>query len=365
MRRFTVNPARSRLKACGAAVLLLLCAACGDGIPKDKDEDEEPPPPQVTALSILAGDATADGTMDGTGASARFKTPRGIAIDASGNLYVADTGNFVIRKITPDGVVTTVAGAAGESRFADGRAGNARFTSPVALAVNGSGTIYVADERRIRSITSAGDIGTAATIPTGSGVDNRSLPSVTPGALALDANGNLFVTNAYGTRRLSSNATTIIEGQDTVNDLFGPRTLEPRGVAVDSSNNVIMFDLEREISRWNPNGNVGSDSLFTLAGARNERGAANGAGNAARFEQVVALTTDAQGNVYAADGINNLVRRITPAGVVTTVAGATRATTLRTGDLPGSLADIRGIVADGKGNLYATSGNAVIRIRLP
>lgn len=365
MRRLAVNPVRSRLKACAAAALLLLCAACGDGIPKDEDEDDAPPPPQVTALSVLAGDATAEGTMDGAGAGARFKAPRGLAIDGDGNLYVADTGNFVIRKVTPEGVVTTVAGAAGDSRFADGRAGNARFTSPVALAVNAGGTIYVADERRIRSITPAGQVGTVATIPTGSGIDNRSLPSVTPGALALDANGNLFLTNAYGTRRLSSTATTIVEGQDTLDDLFGPRTLEPRGVAVDGSNNVIVFDLQREISRWNPNGNVGSDSLFTLAGAPNVRGAANGTGNAARFEQVVALTVDAQGNVYAADGINNLVRRITPAGVVTTIAGTTREATLRTGDLPGSLAELRGIVADGKGNLYATSGNAVVRIRLP
>ena len=365
MRSATTRAVRTHLKRYGAAVLLLLCAACGDGIPKDKDEDDDPPPAPVAALSILAGDAGAEGTMDGAGANARFRTPRGIAIDRDGNLYVADAGNFVIRKITPEGVVTTVAGAAGDSRHADGRAGNARFTSPVALAVNGSGTIYVADERRVRTITSAGQVDTLTTIPTGASIDTRSLPSVTPGALALDANGNLFLTNAYGTRRVSANTTTIIEGQDTVDNLFGPRTFEPRGVAVDSSSNVILFDLEREISRWNPNGNVGSDSLFMLAGAPNLRGAANGTGNAARFEQVVALTTDPQGNVYAADGVNNLVRRITPAGMVTTVAGTTRANVLRTGDLPGSLADIRGIVADGKGNLYATSGNAVIRIRLP
>lgn len=367
MRRPATNVVRSRLKVCGAAALLLLCAACGDGIPKDKDKDkdDEPSPPPVAALSVLAGDAGAEGTMDGTGANARFKAPRGIAIDGDGNLYVADTGNFVIRKITPAGVVSTVAGAAGDSRHVDGRAGNARFTSPVALAVSGNGTLYVADERRVRTITAAGQVATLATIPTGSGVDNRSLPSVTPGAIALDGNGNLFLTNAYGTRRLSGGNTTIIEGQDTVNDLLGTRAFEPRGVAVDNTNNVFLFDLEREISRWNPNGNVGSDSLFTVAGARDQRGAVNGTGNAARFEQVVGLTVDTQGTIYAADGVNNLVRKITSAGVVTTVAGSVRANALRTGDLPGSLADIRGIVTDGKGNLYATSGNAVVRIRLP
>jgi len=370
-RRPATETARLRLKLFGAATLMLLCSACGDGIPKDKDKDKDDgddggtPPVQTAALSILAGDPTAEGTMDATGAAARFNAPRGLAIDASGNLYVADTSNFTIRKITPDGVVTTVAGAAGISGNANGSAGNARFSMPVAVAVNSSGTLYVADNLFIRSIVSSGQVSTWATIPAGSGVVENSLPSARPGAIALDGNGNLFVTNAYGTRRISTGATAILEGQSTLNDLSGTRAFEPRGVALDSNNNVYLFDLEREISRWNPSANLGSDNLITLAGGRDVRGAVNGSGSAARFEQVVALTVDQQGNVYAADAINNLVRRITSAGVVTTIAGTTRANVLRTGDLPGSLADIRGIVADGKGNLYATSGNAIVKIRLP
>lgn len=361
-----LDAARLRLKLCGAAALMLLCSACGDGIPKDKDEDDdgESPPPQA-ALSILAGDATIEGTMDGTGTAARFKWPQGIAIDSDGNLYVADTGNFVIRKITPAGVVTTVAGAAGTSGYVDGNIGNARFGNPVALAVNRSGTIYVTDNLRIRSITTNGRVSTTVQIPIGSNVSGGRVASVMPGGIAVDANDNLFVTNSYGTRRISNGTTFMLEGQSVVNDLSGVSLFEPRGVAVDSNNNVFVFDLEREISRWNQNGLIGTNPLITLAGAPNVRGAANGTGNAARFEQVVGLTVDPQGNVYAADAINNLVRKITPAGVVTTVAGTTRSVTLRTGDLPGSLADVRGVVADGKGNLYATSGNAVVKIRLP
>jgi len=366
-RRSVSDIARFRIKLCGAAALMLLCAACGDGIPKDKDEDDggDPPPPPVAALSVLAGDATAEGTMDGTGTAARFKSPQGIAIDANGNLFVADTGNFVIRKITPEGVVTTVAGAAGTSGTANGSAGNARFSNPVAVAVAGNGTLFVADKRLIRSIPTDGRVTTLADIPIGNGISNASLGAVEPGAIAVDANNNLFLTNSYGTRRIAAGNTLILEGQSIVNDLRGDRKLEPRGVAVDSTNNVYLFDLEREISRWNPNGNVGSDSLFTLAGAANVRGAVNGTGNAASFQQVVGLTVDPQGIVYAADAVNNLVRRITPAGVVTTVAGTAGATTLRVGGLPGSLADVRGIVTDGKGNLYVTSGNAVVKIRLP
>jgi len=369
MRRPVTDVSRLRLKMLGAAALMALVAGCGDGIPKDKDDDDEAtsPPVQTAALSIFAGDPTADGTMDGAGAAARFNNPHGLAIDSSGNVYVADRGNYVIRKITPEGVVTTLAGGAGQSRLTNGAAANARFVNPVALTVGSGGTVYVADELNIRSITSSGQVATLTTIPVGSNVATPSRPDVTPGAIAVDANNNLYITNNYGTRRFAIGAATtgILEGQNTVNDLSGPRTLAPRGLAVDSSNNVFLFDLEREISRWNPMSNFGSDNLFTLAGAQNARGAVNGTGNAARFEQVVALTVDPQGNVYAADAVNNLVRRITPAGVVTTVAGTTRATALRVGDLPGSLGEVRGIVTDGKGLLYVTSGNAVVKIRLP
>lgn len=366
-RRAVTDTARLRLKLCGAAALMLLCSACGDGIPKDQDDEDggDPPPAPVAALSILAGDPTIEGTMDGSGTAARFKWPQGIAIDADDNLYVADTGNFVIRKITPAGVVTTVAGAAGTSGLVDGDAGNARFGNPVAVAVNRRGTIYVADNLRIRSITSAGRVSTTATIPIGSNVGAGRVASVVPGAIAVDANDNLFITNSYSTRRISGGETLMLEGQSVVNDLSGVSLFEPRGVALDNSNNLFVFDLDREISRWNPNGLIGVNNMIFLAGAANARGSINGIGTAARFEQVVALTVDPRGNVYAADAINNLVRRITPEGVVTTVAGSTRSTTLRTGDLPGSLADVRGIVTDGKGNLYVTSGNAVVKIRLP
>jgi len=356
---------RYRLKLCGAAALMLLCTACGDHPPKEDDEDTNPPPPPQPAISIFAGDATLEGSVDGTGAAARFNNPQGLAIDRNGNLYVADRLNGTIRKITAEGVVTTLAGVAGEASYVDGNQSRARFERPVAIALNAGGTLFVADGLRIRSISTAGQVGTVTTIPVGTEVDGRSFGAVIPGALAVDTNDNLFITNSYGTRRLSGNNTFMVEGQNVVNNLWGTRVLEPRGIMVNAGNNVYLFDLQRKISRWNPLFNSGPQSMVTLAGAPDARGAMNGTGSAASFEQVVALTSDPQGNFYAADAINNLVRKITPAGAVTTLAGTTRSTTLRTGDLPGSLAELRGIVSDGKGNLFVTSGNAVVKIRLP
>ncbi|KFC75162.1 DUF839 domain-containing protein [Massilia sp. LC238] len=355
--------ARMRVKVLGASALMLLLAACGDHPPKDDDDDEQPP--AQAAISIVAGSATESGSTNATGEAARFNGPTGIAIDAAGNLYVADTGNTMIRKITPAGAVTTLAGAKGSNEFIDGLGDRARFVQPLALAIDSSGTLYLTDHMRIRGVSSAGQVSTVTTIPVGGNVDGRSMGMIIPRGIAADGRGHVLVTNGLSTRRIVAGATGMLEGVEVAQDLFGTQVAEARGVATDSNNNVYVFDLQRRISRtFNPL-TVNANVLTPLAGAPNGRGAANGTGAAATFEQVVALTVDPQGNVYAADAVNNLVRKITPEGVVTTLAGTTRKDTLQPGNLPGSLAPIRGITNDGKGNLYLTSGNAVIKIRLP
>lgn len=365
MKRLAVaSVARKRVKVLGAAALMVLLAACGDHPPKDDDDDDDAPPAQA-AISIVAGSATEANSTNGTGSAARFNNPTGIAIDAAGNLYVADTGNDAIRKITPAGVVTTLAGAANSSQYIDGPGDRARFQAPLALAIDSSGTLYVTDEMRIRSVSSNGQVGTFATIPVGSNVTAASMPAITPKGIAADARGHLLVTNGLGTRRIATGGTSMLEGVDVAENLFGTRTAEARGVATDSNNNVYVFDLQRTVSRtFNPT-TANLNLLSRLAATPGARGAVNGAANVASFEEVVALTVDPQGNVYVADAVNNLVRRITPEGAVSTIAGTVRASALQTGNLPGSLAPIRGITNDGKGNLYATSGNAVIKIRLP
>jgi hypothetical protein len=358
-----VRPAR-RLWTLGASVLLVLVAGCGDHPPKE-DDDDKPKPPPVQALSIVAGSATETGSVDATGAAARFNNPTGITIDTAGNLYVVDRGNHTIRKITPGGVVTTLAGSASATgSHADGTGAGARFTDPVAIAIHPTnGTLYVTDQLRIRSVNPAtGQVGTAAIAPAGNNVDERSLNAVYPGAIGVDPQTNLFTTNSYGTRYQNpiTGAGGVMEGVLTQDNLFGPRPFEPRGLALGPTSRVFVYDLTRTISR---NNNV--NFLTRLAGSPNTTGASDGTGTAASFGQVVALTVDPQENAYAADNGNNLVRKITLQGVVTTVAGTRGSQTLTPGALPGSLAGVRGIATDGKGVLYVTSGQAVVKIILP
>ena len=352
--------ARVRLKVLGVSALMVLLAACGEHPPRDDDDDNDPPP-QNAAITVVAGDATTSGTRDASGTAARFSTPRGITIDASGNLYVADTGNATIRRITPSGAVTTLAGSAGRRESTDGTGANARFTNPAALAIDSNNTLYVADALAIRRVGTGGQVDTLFTLPVGSNVASGSLNHVYAGGVDVDSNGNVYATNGYGTRRITPfRVATMVEGVATQNNLTGTRDFLPRGVAIDDSNVVYVADLTRTISKLNSNGN----GLTRFVGSADITGSTDG--TSASFERVVAMTSDPQGNLYVADGVNNLIRKITPGGVVTTIAGTVRATTLKPGPLAGSsFADIRGITADGKGNLYATSGHAIIKIVLP
>jgi hypothetical protein len=342
---------------------LALCAACGGGGGSPGHGTATLSAHNAT-LSLVAGSATESGNADGAGAAARFKQPTGIAIDGAGNLYVADHGNCEIRKITPAGSVSTLAGSSQHCASQDGAGADAGFSFLTALATGPGNTLYAGDGLKIRAISPAGVAGTVTTLETGANVSAADLPFFYVGGLAVDAGGGIYVTNGAGTRRIAAaGGTTMLDGVASLDSLAGVLTSHafvPRGIAVDSAGTVWIANSDATISTIDASG-----ARTRIAGQSGAPGFADGSGSAARFGQVSALTPDGAGNAFAADSGNSVIRKITPAGAVTTVAGTPNATMLQLGNAPGSLPALAGVAADGKGNLFTISGNAVIKITQP
>ena len=275
---------------------------------------------KVTAAGVVttfAGTAGLAGSRDGVGTSALFNQPGGVVVDSAGNIYVADTSNATIRKITASGTVTTLAGSAAVRGSQDGTGTAALFSSPVGLALDGAGNLYVADafNATIRKITPAGVVTTLAG-SAGSRGDADGTGAAArfnfPNGVAVDAAGNVYVADTYN---------------DTI------RKITPAGV------------------------------VSTLAGSAGISGATDLTGSNALFNQPYGLAVDAAGNVYVADTGNGTIRRITPDGAVSTVAGI--AGIAGHTDGPGASAlfnQPRSLVIDGNGNIYvADTGNGTLR----
>jgi hypothetical protein len=314
----------------------------------------------VTTLAGLAGNS---GSADGTGTAARFGGINGAATDGAGNLYVADNGNSTIRKITPAGVVTTLAGLAGNSGSADGTGSDARFNDPDGVAADLSGNFYVADNGNstIRKITPAGVVTTLAGLAgnsgsaDGTGSDARFYE---PGGVAVDLSGNLYVADQRNStiRKVTpAGVVTTLAGLAGSNGSAdgtgtGARFNWPRGVAVDLSGNLYVADESNcMIRKVTPAGVV-----TTLAGLAGSGGDADGLGAAARFAFLGLVSVNAGGTVAVADTTNNTIRTITPAGLVTTLAGSSGGSIGST-DGPGSTARFfgpTGAVLDAENNLY-------------
>ena len=261
-------------------------------------------------VTVLAG--SDQGYADGTGAAAKFNSPAGIALDAAGNLYVADQYNNRIRKITPAGVVTTLAGGA-TAGFRDGGAADAWFNQPLGVAVDETGAVYVADyvNNRIR-IISNGIVGTFSG-------DGGSSQYYYPTGIAMNNHNLAYVADMNNHRiREIINATvfTVAGGLQGFADGTGAdaKFNQPYGVALDPNGTLYVADQGNHAIRKITSGGV----VTTLAGGTDGR--ADGAGTAARFELPRALAIDPQGNIYVADFYNPHIRKITPQGVAGTIA---------------------------------------------
>ncbi|MFI5161783.1 MAG: NHL repeat-containing protein [Sphingobacteriales bacterium] len=324
------------------------------------------PNPVVTGGT---GNTGGNGSTTDSTSTITFSSPDDVAVDAAGNLYIADYGNNLIRKITPAGIVSTVAGN-GTIGAVDATGTLASFNGPAGIAIDVAGNIYVADSGNnlIRKITSGGVVstlaGTRATADTSNTVTSEPV-FLGPSGVAVDASGNVYVANSgYNTINKVSPAgvvTTLAgNGNSGSADGVGANATfnNPTGVAVDGSGNVYVADfLNSEIRKVTTNGTV-----TTLAGSADTVGSANGTGSSALFYFPNSLTVDASGNVFVTDDINNLIREVSPAGVVTTVAGSGSAGSANGIGTAASFNDPSGIAVDATGNLYiADADNNLIR----
>lgn len=289
--------------------------------------------PAVAAdrLVVFAGKLGESGTADGVATAARFTYAYGVAVDAAGNVYTSDRATHTIRKIATDGVVTTIAGLADAEGSADGTGSAARFSFPTGLAVDAAGNVFVADfgNHLLRKITPAGIVTTVRGILGQPGGPRTGPKLFSPSAVVVDAAGNFYIANT-GDQTIvmypPSGSGVVLaglpgvrgsaDGTDSIARFNGPSDLK-----LDGAGNLFIADQRNHTIRKLV---IATHVVTTYAGTPAIGGFADGTGTAALFADPISLTIDAAGNIYVSDLINNVLRKIAPGGVVSTVLGVVR-----------------------------------------
>ena len=305
-------------------------------------------------VSTLAGQATG-GFSDATGTNAMFNTPIGVAVDLSGNVYVGDYSNNKIRKITPAGVVSTFAGQQ-TGGYSDAMGTNAKFANPVDVAVDTLGNVYVADSnnQRIRKITAAGVVTTLAG-QNGSGYSDATGTNAMfayPYGVSVDLSGNVYVgdENNQRIRKITpGGVVSTLAGQNSsgFSDAVGTNAVFnlPYGVAPDTSGNVYVSDSSNNRIRKITTAGV----VSTIAGQASS-GYSDAVGANAMFNNPQCLCVDSLGNIYVSDTTGQKIRKITQSGSVTTIGGSTTQGFIDSGQA--SFNNPYGITVDTSGNVY-------------
>jgi sugar lactone lactonase YvrE len=273
------------------------------------------------AITTIAGTPGMSGSADGAGTAARFNDPSNIAIDGARNLYVTDTGNHIIRKITPAGVVSTLAGTAGSKGNADGIGAAAQFNQPWGIAADAAGNVYVADAENylIRKIEPSGAVTTFAGTRGARGNADGTVASATfrgPRGIAFDGAGNLYVTDWYGPpapafaetstiiRKIAPNGEVSTLAGNTGDFGVNPVFRDTWAITVDAAGNVYVA-ARQSIRKITATG-----AVSTLA-------------DSAQFSVLQGATIDAAGNLYVADESRNIIGKVTQSGEVSIIAGNT------------------------------------------
>jgi len=315
-------------------------------------------------ITTAAGNGTnGESGNGGAAASAELGAMNGLAIDASGNLYVVEQSFGDIRKISASGIISTIAGPATKPGLGDGGpATSAGFSNPVAAAIDSSGNLYIADSTnsRVRQISPAGIINTVA--GNGTGFSGDGGPAISaqlfdPTGAAADAAGNFYVVDYLNerVRRVSPNGviTTVAGGGGFSGDGVPATSAQigPYGVALDSAGNLYIGDSGNNRVR-----KVSASGIITTV-AGNGTGGFSGDGGPATSAQLnypEGVKVDAAGNLYIADVFNRRIRKVSPNGIITTVAG--NGTAGYSGDGgPATSAELdrpTDVTTDSSGNLY-------------
>jgi len=349
-------------------------------------------------ITTVAGNGAAGFSGDGGQAtSATFNSPSSVAVDSSGNLFIADTTNERVRKVSASGIVTTVAGTPNNHFSGDGGPATAAWLwSPNGVAVDSSGNIFFADtnNRRIRKVTPGGIVTTIAGNGelgfSGDGGPATQAPLGTPSAVAVDSSGNVFISDADNLRirKVSANGiiTTVAgNGIAGFSGDGGPATQAQLqraaafwnffgGIAVDRSGNLFIADTgNQRVRKVSPDGIIATvagngvttgEQIFTVGTFAGDGGPAT----AASLSLPTGVAVDASGNLFIADDFNYRIRKVSSSGIITTVAG--NGTTGFSGDggpatsasLAGTDVGPYGVAVDASGNLFiADTGNSRIR----
>jgi hypothetical protein len=339
-------------------------------------------------LSTIAGLAGTSGSTDGTNGDARFQSLGDVAVNNAGNVYVGDAENHTIRRLTLVGtnwVSSTIAGLAGSSGSTDGTNSGARFYYPSSVALDRAGDVYVADSgnNTIRKLTLVGTNWVSSTIAGVGGsyygsTDSTNGASVRfdyPYDVAVDAQANVFVADQgnntirkltqVGSNWMSSTIAGLAGSQGSADGTNSDvRFFRPSGVSVAGTGGVYVVDGSSTIRKLTPIGTNWVSS--TIAGQAGSVGSADGTNSDARFNYPRGVAVDSAGNVYVADTGNTTIRRLTVMGtnwVSSTVAGRVG----ESGSVDGTNSDVYfsnpiGVAADSAGNLYVTDQNTIRKL---
>jgi sugar lactone lactonase YvrE len=306
----------------------------------------------VTVKTIAGRDSA--GYVDASDTNAMFNHPSGIAVDGNGNLFITDASNHRIRQISPPAMVSTLAGA--DSGYAEGYGNGSRFYYPRGIAIDMSGKLYVADSMnsRIRKIDGNLVSTFSGKGPAGStdGLKDSSLYRK-PSGITVSTLGAVFIADAGNNRirkintdglvtTLGGNIAGYAEGTSDI-CLFN----NPLGIAVDVLGNVYVADANNNRIR-----KIRVDGVTSTFAGSGAVGSQDGTGSFAQFNHPTGLAIDAKGNLYVADAGNNKIRKINTLGEVSTWAGSGTAGHADTTAPYAQFKNPKGVAVDAKGNVY-------------